>query len=261
MSIPKKIHYCWFGGGEKSELIKKCIESWKQYAPECEIIEWNETNYDVSKNTYMYEAYKAKRWGFVPDYARLDIIYQHGGIYLDTDVELIKPIGDLLNGDGFCGFEQADKNAEFSVNTGSGFGAKINDPVIFAMREIYNGLSFYNEDGTQNLQPSPYYNTKVLQEHGLKCDNSLQKIGEITVYPYEYFCPVNWKTHECKTTTNTYSIHHFDASWLSKQEKAKRLRQRRLDWVLHMPNRIGRRILGDESYDRLKKYIKKKDHC
>ena len=99
--IPKIIHYCWFGKAKKSELEIKCIESWKKFCPNYKIIEWNEENYDVSKNTYMYQAYQKSRWGFVSDYTRLDVIYNYGGIYLDTDVELIKPIDDLLEDEGF----------------------------------------------------------------------------------------------------------------------------------------------------------------
>ena len=102
--IPKIIHYCWFGGAELPEKDRKCIESWKKFCPDYQIIEWNENNYDVTKNTYMYQAYQAKKWGFVPDYARLDIIYQHGGIYLDTDVELVKNLDSLLENDAFMGF-------------------------------------------------------------------------------------------------------------------------------------------------------------
>ena len=103
--IPKKIHYCWVGGNSKPPLVKKCIQSWKKYCPDYEIIEWNESNYDISKNIYMKQAYEAKKWAFVTDYMRLDIIYEHGGIYLDTDVELIKNIDDLLSNEAFAGIE------------------------------------------------------------------------------------------------------------------------------------------------------------
>ena len=256
MPIPKKIHYCWFGGGEKSTLIKQCIDSWEKFAPDCEIIEWNESNYDVTKNSYMSQAYQAKRWGFVPDYARLDIVYEYGGIYLDTDVELIRPIDELLNGTGFCGFEHADHNAIFSVNTGSGFGAEKGDAVIRIMRDYYDEISFVNDDATLNLQPSPRFNTDALRKLGLRCDNSMQQIGAITVYPYEYFCPVNWKTHKCTTTPNTFSIHHFDASWLSAQEKKKRRRERLIDEIIHLPNAAAKTLLGEKRYEGLKRKIK-----
>lgn len=257
MALPKTIHYCWFGNGSKSGLILRCIESWKKYAPDCEIIEWNETNYDVTKNKYMREAYEKRRWGFVPDFARLDIIYEHGGIYLDTDVELIRPIDVLLAGDGFIGFERADSSGRYSINTGSGFGAEAGDPVIGTMRDIYKDLSFEREDGSLNLDPSPTYNTEALARLGLRRDNTLQKIGKITVYPSDYFCPVDWESHKRLITENTYSIHHFDASWLTEEEKKRRRRERGLDRIRHLPNRALISLLGDERYAHLKKILKR----
>lgn len=256
MPIPKVIHYCWFGGGQKNELITRCIESWRKYAKNCEIIEWNESNYDVSKNQYMYDAYKSKRWGFVSDYARLDIVYNYGGIYLDTDVELIKPIDELLDGTGFIGFEQQSNDGKYYINTGGGFGAQKHDPVIGRMLKYYDSLLFIKSDGSLNMQPCPLYNTNAILELGLICNNMQQKVDSITVYPYDYFCPVNWKTHKCATSENTFSIHHFDASWLSEQEKKKRKWDRRLDRLVHLPNEVLLKLLGAERYGRIKKRIK-----
>ena len=130
--IPKKLHYCWFGGNEMPKQYKEWIDSWKKYCPDYEIIEWNESNYDITKNKYMYQAYQQKKWGFVPDYARLDIIYNHGGIYLDTDVEVRRNLDDLLYQDGFVGFERD----EF-VNFGSGFGAIRGLPIIKELLDYY----------------------------------------------------------------------------------------------------------------------------
>ena len=249
--IPKKIHYCWFGDGEKPELVQKCIASWKRHCPDCEIIEWNTSNYDVTKNTYMNEAFQAGRWSFVSDYARLDILYEHGGVYLDTDVELIRPIDELLNGNGFIGFE-IPVDAGYTVNTGQGFGAKPHDEVIGAMLNAYDSLRFIHEDGTQNLQPCPYYNTKALVDMGLQLNNSMQQIADITVYPTEYFCPVNWKSKKCMITKNTFSIHHFNASWLTDKEKKKRRRTRRMDQIIHFPNRVIRAVVGKTRYEKMK---------
>ncbi|MEE8826063.1 MAG: glycosyltransferase [Eubacteriales bacterium] len=257
MALPKRIHYCWFGNGLKNELVTRCIESWKKYAPECEITEWNETNYDVTQNRYMREAYEARRWGFVSDFARLDIVYKHGGIYLDTDVELIRPIDELLAGDGFIGFERADSSGRYSINTGSGFGAEAGDPVIGTMRDIYKDLSFEREDGSLNLDPSPTYNTEALARLGLRRDNTLQRIGKITIYPSDYFCPVDWESHKRLITKNTYSIHHFDASWLTEEEKKRRRHERELDRIRHLPNRALISLLGDERYAHLKKILKR----
>lgn len=257
--LPKKIHYCWFGGGNKSELINRCISSWKQLCPNCEIVEWNESNYDVTKNKYMYQAFQAKRWGFVSDYARLDIIYEHGGIYLDTDVEIIRDITELINGDGFLGFEKTpnEKDDMVCVNTGEGFGAKPKDETIKALRDVYDTLEFFLPDGKQNLTTCPYYNTAVLKEMGLKQANEKQVIGNLTVYPVEYFCPLDWKTRKCVITSNTYSIHHFDASWLSAKEKRKRKCERVADYIVHIPNLIAKRVLGEKRYEDLKDRIKR----
>lgn len=126
--IPKIIHYCWVGGANKPKSVQYCIDTWKKYCPDYEIIEWNEDNYDFSKNQYMKEAYNSKKWGFVPDYARLDIIYQHGGIYMDTDVEMVASLDSLLEYEGFFGFENTG-NGQFYVNCGHGFGAVPNHPI------------------------------------------------------------------------------------------------------------------------------------
>ena len=255
--IPKKIHYCWFGNGEKSELVKKCIASWEKFCTDCEIIEWNESNYDVKKNEYMYQAYQAKRWGFVSDYARLDIIHRYGGVYLDTDVELVKGLDDLMMGDGFIGFElPVDTDSiQYTVNTGQGFGAPAGSEVIRKMLEEYNELSFLNGDGTQNLTACPTYNTRALQSMGLKLTNEYQQIEGFDIYPAEYFCPINWKNKKCEITKNTYSIHHFNASWLTESEKRKRKFSRYVDYVCHIPNRCLKGLLGATRYEKLKKKL------
>ena len=134
MSIPKVIHYCWFGKGEMPKLAKKCIRSWKKYCPDYEIICWNEDNFDLSQNRYMREAYEAGKWAFVSDFARLKIIYENGGIYLDTDVEIIKPIDDLTVNRGFMGFDEKG-----IVATGLGFGAEKGNEII---GEFFNGITF-----------------------------------------------------------------------------------------------------------------------
>ena len=147
--IPKKIHYFWIGGKSMPEKNKTCVESWKKFCPDYEIIEWNESNYDFSECTYMAQAYEAELWGFVPDYARLDIICREGGIYLDTDVELLKSLDDLLSCKAFMGFENRK-----SVAPGLGFGAEPGNEILKQMRDLYHSFSFYNENGTPNIAPS-----------------------------------------------------------------------------------------------------------
>jgi len=221
MAIPKTIHYCWFGRNPLDELSLKCIESWKKYCPDYEIVKWTEDNYDVTKNKYMYDAYINKKWGFVPDYARLDIIYEHSGIYLDTDVEIIRNFDGLLENTAFVGFED-----EKGVNFGSGFGAEKGLKVIKKIMREYEKIEFIKQDGSLNLTPSPKYQTDYLLKNGLKLDNSYQKIDGITIYPTEYFNPKDWFSGKIIPSNNTYSIHHFNASWLTTEEHVSYRRQK-----------------------------------
>lgn len=201
--IPRKIHYFWFGGGEKSAKVRKCIDSWKKYCPDYEIIEWNENNYDIKKHPFMVKAYEDRKWAFVSDYARLDVLYEYGGIYLDTDVELIKNFDDLLENHAYIGFEREDL-----LGDGQGFGGEKGFPIFKEMMEVYDGLEEYIE--------SPKLRTKVCLEHGLKPDGSRQTIDGMEIYPVDFFCPKNFKTGIVQITPNTMSIHHFDASWYPK---------------------------------------------
>lgn len=219
--IPKLIHYCWFGKNPLPEDARRCIASWRKYCPDYQIIEWNESNYDVTTNPYMYEAYQAEKWAFVSDYARIDIIYQHGGIYFDTDVELLKPLDALRNDPLFCGWESnVDETGENNVAFGLGFGAEPQNCILKEILNIYSTLSFYNQDGTFNLAPCSVYQTMALKKHGLNTEKmTLQRLEYGTVYPCEYFSPKNYYTGEVLCTANTYSIHHYTALWLSPRER------------------------------------------
>lgn len=141
MSIPKKIHYCWFGRNPLPESAKKCIESWKKYCPAYEIIEWNEDNFDLTENRYAREAYEQKKWAFVSDYARLKIVYEQGGIYMDVDVELIKPLDELTELDGYMGFEK-EIDGQMWIATGLGFGARAGHPIVGALLKDYEDIPF-----------------------------------------------------------------------------------------------------------------------
>ena len=218
--IPKVIHYCWFGNGEIPEKEQQCIASWKKWCPDYKIVRWDESNYDVNAIPYTRDAYKEKKWSFVSDYARVVIIYHHGGIYLDTDVELLKPLDDYLNDGMFCGFESRDplmdRNGikyENSVNFGLGFGAEAGNIILKDLLDLYKTLSFYKEDGSLNLMACPHYQTNVLMQHGLKDDRSYQKLENCVVYPEDYFSPKSYLTGQITVTENTVSIHHFRVSW------------------------------------------------
>lgn len=217
--IPKKIHYCWFGGKQIPDKYKRYMESWNKFCPDYEIVEWNESNYDVSKCKYMQQAYEKKIWGFVPDYARIDIVYNHGGIYLDTDVELVKNIDDLLYQKAFAGFED-----ERNVNLGSGFGSIKGLPVLKAMLDHYSSLNFIEENGELNLTASPILNTAVLSQFGLKENGNYQKIADMTVYPAKVLVGKCMYTMRTIIKPWTYAVHHYDGSWAT--EKARRMNAR-----------------------------------
>lgn len=235
--IPKIIHYSWVGGAVKPASVLHCIESWKRYCPDYEIREWNETNYDFTQNAYMRQAYQAKKWGFVPDYARLDIIYECGGIYLDTDVEILRPLDSLLENNCFFGFENTGDD-EFFVNCGHGFGAIAHHEAIRKARDMYEHLSFVNEDGSLNLLASPHYTTRFLQQLGLVQENRDQQLHDIQVYASDVLCPKNFRTGKLHCTARTVSIHHFDASWVDEKIKAEMAHQQKIK------NRFGSRMGG-----------------
>jgi hypothetical protein len=209
-SFPKTIHYCWFGGNPLPELAQKCIASWKKYFPDYEIKEWNESNYDVRKIPYTSEAYDAKKYAFVSDYARFDILYIYGGIYFDTDVEVIKPFDDILELGGFMGFEAAG-----AVAAGLGIGCNAGLGIVYQILEFYASLRFINPNGSYNLHTVVEYVTDILKKNELAVENSIQHLEGITVYPVDYFCPMSFRTGELNITENTHSIHHFTMSWFS----------------------------------------------
>lgn len=224
--IPKIIHYCWFGGGEIPDHDRKCIESWKRFCPDYEIIRWDESNYDVHKIRYMHEAYEAHKWGFVPDYARLDIVYEHGGVYLDTDVELIRNIDDLLENKAFMGFEQDGE----AVSPGLGFGAEKHMPLLREiMDSIYSSRVFKLGPNEYDTTPSPIMNVEFLERKGLKKNNQFQIIDGMAIYPSEYFCPIDYATGIMTITEATFSIHHYHASWLEPEEKIILLKSQRFE--------------------------------
>ena len=244
MSIPKIIHYCWVGGKPKPQSVLYCIESWKRCCPDYEIREWNESNYDFTKNEYMRQAYEAKKWGFVPDYARLDIVYEYGGIYLDTDVEMLRSFDELLEQDGFMGFENTG-DGEYFVNCGHGYGAVPHHEVIRTARDLYDTISFLNADGTPNLLASPHFTTQALREFGLVQENRDQQLPGMTVYASDVLCPKNFRTGKIKKTPRTVSIHHFTASWVDEKIKEEMAHQQKIRNAFGTT--LGSKILYAES--------------
>ena len=208
--IPKKIHYCWFGRGELPALAKRCIASWKKYCPDYEIIEWNEDNFDLDYNGYTRYCYDNKKWAFLSDYARLVVVAEHGGIYFDTDVELLKKPDSLFCNGAFYGFEN-DQN----VATGLGFGAEAHHPTIEAMKAAYEEVQ-PDEQGNYPMIVCPQLNTKALLPFGLKLDGSRQSIGGAEIFPWDYFNPYDDPTGRLNKTKNTVSVHWYSKSWMSK---------------------------------------------
>ncbi len=215
--IPKIIHYFWVGGNPIPEKNLKCIESWKKHCPEYEIKRWDEHNYDFRKNAYMAEAYASKKWGYASDYARLDIIYQYGGIYLDVDVEIIKSFDDLLCYPAFLGLGQHNV-----VNTGHGFGAATGNQLIKEMRDEYEGIHFLKEDGSYRLATCDQYQTETLRRHGFTGGNRFSVVYDTVIFPTEFFSPKNTAFGIIRITDHCHSIHHFDNSLFSSQELLQR---------------------------------------
>lgn len=209
--IPKIIHYCWFGNNPMPKNYSQWMVSWKKYCPDYEIIRWDENNYDFSWSQYMREAYENKKWAFVSDVARLDVVYAHGGIYLDTDVELIKPLDDLLYQNCFFGVESGGW-----INTGHGFGAEKGHRVIKKLIELYSDKRFIKEDGRLDLTSCPILQRTVFEQLGYGFDGNMYLGDDFTIYPQNVFCPMNVYDRSISVNSNTISIHHYDCSWNDK---------------------------------------------
>ncbi len=254
--IPKIIHYCWFGRNPKPKLAKKCFKSWKKYCPDYKIIEWNEDNFDLSAAPlYVRQAYECKKWAFVTDWVRLKVVHDSGGIYLDTDVEVLRNLDGLLKDDAFFGFEDG-----IHIATGLGFGAVKGNTLLKELMDDYNDIPFILESGELDTVACPVRNTLVFINNGLIQNNTLQTLSDgIKIYPKEYFCPKSYETMLIEKTANTHTIHHFNASWHSKEQRKyhnKHISYQRKERLKHLPNRILIRVLGDERYSRLKKKLK-----
>lgn len=213
--IPKIIHYCWFGGNNLSELALKSIDSWKKYCPDYKIVEWNEKNFDINCNKYIREAYETKKWAFVTDYVRLFVLSKYGGIYMDTDVEVVRNIDEFLHNQAFLGFETTD-----TISTAI-IGAMKGNPWIKTLLPYYDNRHFISEDGSFDTTTNVDIITKMTKaNYSLELNNTLQKTnGDVSIYPKDYFCPKDYFTGRINITQNTYTIHHFSASWHTQEER------------------------------------------
>lgn len=234
--IPKKIHYCWFGKNPLPNDVKKCIESWKKFCPDYEIIKWDEDNFDINSHPFTKAAYEAKAWAFVSDFVRLKVVYDNGGIYLDTDVELIKSLNFLLTNQCYVGIQQQLN----LCNTGLGFGAAKNNQVLKDMIKEYDKIEFRLEEKAKIS--CPFLNTKVLTDLGYKYTDNIWYSKNITVYPCRYFDPYAPGDTSNLLCKDTISIHHYSASWTSSKN---RLRRKLF------------RIIGNENIYKLKRILGK----
>ncbi|MDR0228181.1 MAG: glycosyl transferase [Flavobacteriaceae bacterium] len=240
--IPKIIHYCWFGRGEFSPLVKKCMQSWKQYLPEYEVMFWNEDNFDLDEYPFAREALEQRKYAFVSDICRLSVLKKYGGVYLDTDVEMLKGLDEYLHHHAFSGFE--NNNA-----IPTGLMASIAEGMwVSDMLKYYEGRSFIKKDGELDMTTNVIIISELMSDKGVVFNNTYQEIPDyFTLYPSEYFCPKSHLDGKLTLTENTVAIHHFSGSWLSKAEK----RNKRIKSLI-------RNIIGNNNFERIKKKIKNK---
>ncbi|MDE6946188.1 MAG: hypothetical protein K2P14_03275 [Anaeroplasmataceae bacterium] len=217
--IPKIIHYCWFGRKQKSELVKMCINSWRTFCPEYKILEWNEDNFDLTFNCFIQEAYAAEKWAFVTDFVRLHVLYEYGGIYMDTDTELIKNLDLFLQDNAFIGYETAK-----TIST-SLIGAMKGNVWIRHCMSYYEERHFFLSDGHINdITNVEIITAEITVFYNINLDGKLRHLEDITLYPKRFFCPKNALSGRIDIMPDTYAIHHFDGSWLSSEEKEKKKR-------------------------------------
>ena len=206
--IPKIIHYCWFGGNPLPASAMECMKSWTKYMPDYEIRRWNESNFDVNETAYCAEAYKKGKYAFVSDYARFKILYENGGIYLDTDVEIIRPLDKIVHLGPFMGIE----NGIF-VNPGLGMGAVARMYLLEEILKHYSKLKFIKDNGAINYDTVVVHTTNILKKHGWT--GAEGSVAGFKIYDKEYFCPLDYETNRLSVTARTHTIHHYSATWIT----------------------------------------------
>lgn len=244
--IPKIIHYCWFGRGEMPELYKKCIASWKKVLPEYEIKFWNEDTFNINSNTYVRDAYQNRKFAFVTDYVRLYALYNYGGVYMDTDVEAIKPLDRFLNDEAFSGFEKKD-----SVPTGI-LAAEKGNKVIGDLLSDYDHLCFYKEDGSLNLTTNVKTITDYFVAHGIKLNGKEQVINGFHMYPQRYFCTNSIALVFGFSPKSVYVVHHNGGGWGKDGKKTQNFKFRLKRFLVG----VIRNLIGTDNVAKLSKIMK-----
>ena len=241
MAIPKIVHYCWFGEKEKPDSVKKCIESWKKFLPDYQLMEWNEDNFDIEKLQYTKEAYAAKKYAFVSDVTRIEALYQYGGIYMDTDVEVLKTFTPLLDARCILGMEEKGYVAT------SFMAFEKEHPLVKQFLNLYENINFLDENGQINTGTNVAKLTNMLMEKGFVQENHYQELEEgIKIYPKEFFSPYDYINCHYNITENSYCVHHFAVSWMSKKEQVKKGIKKQLSKILgpKKMNKIREKIKG-----------------
>lgn len=241
--IPKIIHYCWFGRKPLPKYARKCITSWKKYLSDYEIREWNEENFDVNIIPYTREAYRYGKYAFVSDYVRFYVLYHYGGLYFDTDVEVIKPMNDVVARGAFMGIEQ-DAN-QVVVAPGLGMGAYTGMELYKCVLEYYDSLYFSDKEENQISGLVVKCTTDILRQFGFVCENRLQQVADVWIYPNDWFNPLDDAIGRLTITDNTRSIHHYSKTWVDNYSPLRRWIMRRLH-----------RILGVDRLQWAKQYIR-----
>lgn len=234
MAIPKIVHYCWFGGKEKPDSVKKCIESWKRYLPDYELMEWNENNFNIDKLQYTKEAYEAGKYAFVSDVARIEALYQYGGFYMDTDVEVLKSFTPLLDSRCVLGMEEKEYVAT------SFMGFEKGHPLVKQFLNLYKNLTFFDGKGQIITGTNVAKLTKMLIKQGFVQENHYQELEDgIKIYPKEFFSPYDYINCYYNITENSYCVHHFAVTWMSKKEQVKKGIKKKIVKVLG-PERMNK---------------------
>lgn len=233
--IPKKIHYIWFGGNPLTPLAERCIASWRKFCPDYEIIRWDESNFDDGGNHYFQEAMSAKKWAFASDYVRLCALIKEGGFYLDTDVELVRPLDDsLLDNSAVFGFESVHRISTAFMASEPG------NELLAEMKGLYEDARFKKEDGSYDQTTNVSRFTEVMAKNGFSLDGKIQRRQGVLLCPASWFSPKDWYTGKLYLDKDTYAIHHFDGSWATGGTRVK--------------NALLR-ILGEQRARRIKKAV------
>ena len=252
--IPKIIHYCWFGGNPLPPLAKKCLRSWKKYCPEYQIKKWSEENFNIeSAPTYVRQAYEAKKWAFVTDYVRLYALVKYGGIYMDTDVEVLKKLDKFLCHKAFSGFEDGIHIPTGIMACEKGF------PLFNEFLSFYDTANFYNQEGKPAYVTNVTIITDICLSKGFQGNNKYQEIEGFALYPRDVFCPVSYHTGLLEKTKNTVTIHWFAGSWHNQEQRkqrVERMKKARTEHIRRAPFRFFRYLLGNRMYEGIRKTIK-----